>query len=76
MPGTVVRPQRGLVAFGVRGQRGVAYVASVTRTWRAALDRYTADPDRWRSQPEWEAALSAHAEGHQTTLGAYHRAWH
>ena len=67
----------GVVALKIEGrQRGVAYVASVTRTWRAALDRYTADPDRWQSQPEWEAALSAHAEGHQTTLGAYHRAWH
>jgi putative protease len=67
----------GVVALKIDArQRGAADVGPVTRTWRAALDRYTADPERWRSQPEWEAALSAHAEGHQTTLGAYHRAWH
>jgi putative protease len=67
----------GVVALKIEGrQRGAAYVGPVTRTWRTALDRYATDPDRWRSQPEWDAALSAHAEGHQTTLGAYHRAWH
>ena len=25
---------------------------------------------------EWQAELSRHAEGHQTTLGPYHRSWH
>lgn len=67
----------GVAALKIEGrQRGAAYVGPVTRTWRAALDRYAAAPERWQSQPEWEAALGAHAEGHQTTLGAYHRAWH
>jgi O2-independent ubiquinone biosynthesis protein UbiU len=67
----------GVAALKIEGrQRGFAYVASVTRTWRAALDRYAAAPDAWSARPDWQRALSAHAEGHQTTLGPYHRAWH
>ena len=45
-------------------------------TWRDAIDRHRADPGNWTLQPGWQKALSAHAEGHQTTLGPYHRAWH
>lgn len=67
----------GVVALKIEGrQRGVAYVASVTRTWREALDRYRAAPERWQTRPEWQSALAKHAEGHQTTLGPYHRHWH
>lgn len=67
----------GVVALKIEGrQRGVAYVGSVTRTWRAALDRYQANPESWALQPDWQRSLSGHAEGHQTTLGPYHRAWH
>lgn len=67
----------GVAALKIEGrQRGVAYVASVTRTWRAALDRYRADPDAWVLREDWQRTLSGHAEGHQTTLGPYHRAWH
>lgn len=67
----------GVAALKIEGrQRGVAYVASVTRTWREALDRYRAAPERWQTRPEWQSALSKHAEGHQTTLGPYHRHWH
>jgi putative protease len=67
----------GVAALKIEGrQRGFAYVASVTRTWRAALDRYASAPDAWSARPDWQRALSAHAEGHQTTLGPYHRAWH
>ncbi|MGN6512266.1 MAG: U32 family peptidase, partial [Lysobacteraceae bacterium] len=57
-------------------QRGVAYVASVTRTWRRAIDRLRADPQAWRLDPAWQQELGRHAEGHQTTLGPYHRSWH
>ena len=57
-------------------QRGVAYVTTVTRTWREAIDRHLANPAAWSPNPAWQQALSAHAEGHQTTLGPYHRAWH
>ena len=67
----------GVMALKIEGrQRGVAYVGSVTRTWRAALDRYRQAPDAWSLQPGWQQSLSALAEGHQTTLGPYHRAWH
>ena len=67
----------GVAALKIEGrQRGVAYVSAVTRTWREAIDRHRADPAKWSAQPRWQQALSAHAEGHQTTLGPYHRAWH
>ena len=67
----------GVAALKIEGrQRGAAYVASVTRTWRDALDRYRAAPEDWSPQPAWQAALTRHAEGHQTTLGPYHRRWH
>ena len=69
--------QAGVAALKIEGrQRGVAYVASVTRTWRAAIDRHAAAPDTWSVQPGWQQELSRHAEGHQTTLGPYHRHWH
>jgi collagenase-like PrtC family protease len=67
----------GVAALKIEGrQRGVAYVTAVTRTWREAIDRHAAAPEAWAPRGEWQAALSAHAEGHQTTLGPYHRAWH
>lgn len=67
----------GVAALKIEGrQRGVAYVGSVARTWRAALDRYRQAPDAWSLHAGWQQVLSAHAEGHQTTLGPYHRAWH
>jgi putative protease len=67
----------GVVALKIEGrQRGQAYVASVTRAWRAALDRLAARPDAWCADPQWQRELARHAEGHQTTLGPYHRSWH
>lgn len=67
----------GVAALKIEGrQRGAAYVQSVTRTWRAAIDRLRAAPGQWSAAPAWQQALAAHAEGHQTTLGPYHRAWH
>lgn len=67
----------GVVALKIEGrQRGAAYVRAVARTWREAIDRHAAAPDRWEPRPQWKQALSAHAEGHQTTLGPYHRSWH
>jgi len=69
--------QAGVAALKIEGrQRGVAYVSSVTRTWRAAIDRLRDAPGAWRAEPAWQQALSKHAEGRQTTLGPYHRAWH
>ncbi|WP_343037689.1 ubiquinone anaerobic biosynthesis protein UbiU [Pseudoxanthomonas sangjuensis] len=67
----------GVAALKIEGrQRGVAYVKAVTQTWRKALDRFESAPDAWTAEPAWQQALSGHAEGQQTTLGPYHRAWH
>ncbi len=69
--------QAGVVALKIEGrQRGVAYVDAVVRTWRAALDAHAAAPERWLADPRWQQQLAQHAEGHQTTLGPYHRKWH
>src|SRR5690606_11947957 len=71
------RAAAGVAALKIEGrQRGVAYVSAVTRTWRQAIDALRDQPEQWSLRPAWQQALSAHAEGHQTTLGPYHRAWH
>jgi len=67
----------GVVALKIEGrQRGAAYVGSVARIWRQAIDAQLRSPVGWQPRAEWQATLAAHAEGHQTTLGPYHRAWH
>lgn len=67
----------GVAALKIEGrQRSRAYVSTVTRVWREAIDALLRNAGGWREQPEWNATLSAHAEGHQTTLGPYHRSWH
>jgi putative protease len=67
----------GVAAVKIEGrQRGTAYVSTVTRIWRAALDRLAHSPERWSIDGAWQCELAALAEGRQTTLGAYHRSWH
>ncbi len=67
----------GVAALKIEGrQRGAAYVRTVTRVWREAIDAQARAPADWRLREDWQADLSAHAEGQQTTLGPYHRAWH
>ncbi|GLO61752.1 protease [Vibrio sp. MACH09] len=56
-------------------QRSPAYVEQVTRTWRAAIDHYLANPDSYQVKAQWDNALANVSEGTQTTLGAYHRKW-
>jgi putative protease len=56
-------------------QRSPAYVEQVTRTWRAAIDRYKASPETYQVDDMWNRALANVSEGTQTTLGAYHRKW-
>jgi putative protease len=56
-------------------QRSPAYVEQVTRTWRAAIDRYLANPEQYQVEQAWNATLANVSEGTQTTLGAYHRKW-
>src|SRR3546814_18551245 len=69
--------QAGVAAVKIEGrQRGQAYVRSVTRTWRKAIDRLAVDEAGWQPLREWKDDMSRHAEGHQTTLGPYHRSWH
>ena len=42
---------------------------------QAALDTCARDRERFRVKPAWQDALAAISEGHQCTLGAYHRPW-
>lgn len=69
--------QAGVAALKIEGrQRGAAYVGSVTRVWREAIDQQQRAPQGWQASPQWQDTLASHAEGRQTTLGPYHRAWH
>jgi putative protease len=66
----------GVAAIKIEGrQRSPAYVAEVTRVWRAAIDACHARPARYSPQPAWTAALGRLSEGQQDTLGAYSRPW-
>lgn len=68
--------EMGVKAIKIEGrQRSPGYVASVTRVWREALNACAARPEAYQVLPDWQAALSRVAEGHQCTLGAYHRTW-
>lgn len=66
----------GVAAVKIEGrQRNAAYVAQVTRIWRAGIDRCGGDPDGFTVEPEWALALRKLSEGQQQTLGAYSRPW-
>lgn len=66
----------GVAAIKIEGrQRSPAYVAEVTRTWRAAIDACAADDASFAVRSGWSASLAKLAEGQQVTLGAYHRKW-
>ena len=66
----------GVAAIKIEGrQRSPVYVETVTRVWREALDDCARDRERFRVKPAWQAALAGISEGHQCTLGAYHRPW-
>lgn len=67
----------GVTALKIEGrQRSPAYVAHVTHIFRAALDAYAVEADRFSPRSEWSAELDRVAEGRCHTLGAYHRPWH
>jgi putative protease len=67
--------EAGVAAIKIEGrQRSPAYVAEVTKVWRAALDRLDTHT-RYSVPPSDQAALSRWAEGQQHTLGAYDRPW-
>lgn len=66
----------GVRAIKIEGrQRSPAYVAQVTRVWRAAIDRCCASPGTFVADPAWQAELNRLAEGQTQTLGAYSRPW-
>ncbi len=66
----------GVAAVKIEGrQRSPAYVAAVTRVWRAAIDACAAQGERFAVRDDWSRALASLSEGRQTTLGALHRSW-
>ncbi|MEJ2405120.1 MAG: U32 family peptidase [Candidatus Thiodiazotropha sp.] len=66
----------GVKAIKIEGrQRSPAYVAQVTRVWRAALDACQRDPDNYQAQASWNQSLDQVSEGASTTLGPYYRPW-
>ncbi|RUO36388.1 ubiquinone anaerobic biosynthesis protein UbiU [Aliidiomarina sanyensis] len=68
--------REGIRSLKIEGrQRSPAYVAQITKVWRAAIDRLLLDPARFEVAEEWHRVLAGLSEGNQTTLGAYHRSW-
>ncbi|MAD74690.1 MAG: protease [Rheinheimera sp.] len=66
----------GIKSLKIEGrQRSPAYVAQITKVWRAAIDAVLSAPDHFCVKPQWQQVLAALSEGSQTTLGAYHRKW-
>ncbi|MDR0633988.1 MAG: U32 family peptidase [Azoarcus sp.] len=66
----------GVTAIKIEGrQRNPAYVAQVTKVWRAALDALARDGERFAAQAGWMAELNKISEGQSHTLGAYYRPW-
>lgn len=66
----------GVAALKIEGrQRTKAYVATVTRVLREAVDLYYADPAHYRAKAQWQRTLNAASEGSTHTLGTYQEAW-
>lgn len=66
----------GIQAVKIEGrQRSPAYVAQVTRIWRALIDSIPAEGGDFRPDPDRIAALREFSEGATTTLGPYERKW-
>jgi len=64
----------GVAAIKIEGrQRSPAYVSTVAKTWRQAID--LAVNSGTTVEPAAQEALAALAEGKQTTIGAYERSW-
>ncbi len=66
--------EAGVAALKVEGrQRSPAYVTTVTKAWRKAIDLVKQQNSTMHQ--ESMDKLSALAEGKQTTIGAYERSW-
>ncbi len=62
----------GVDALKIEGrQRTKAYVGTVTRILRDAIDSYYRDPQRYIARDEWLAGTNATFEGSRPTLGCY-----
>ena len=49
----------GIDCLKIEGRmKGINYLASTVRVYRAAIDRYYDDPDRWEPDPRWKEELS------------------
>ena len=49
----------GITSFKIEGRmKGIHYVATTVQVYRAALDRYTADPASFRVDPLWREELA------------------
>ncbi len=66
----------GVAALKIEGrQRSPAYVAQVTKVWRAAIDAVKRAPQAFATNDAWTAQLDKVSEGSMHTLGAYNRPW-
>ncbi|MBF0179431.1 MAG: U32 family peptidase [Magnetococcales bacterium] len=66
----------GVASLKIEGrQRTKAYVGTVTRILRQAVDAYYADPAAYRAKGSWQRALNATSEGTTHTLGTYEESW-
>ena len=66
----------GVAAIKIEGrQRSPAYVATVTKIFRTALDAYQKNPQRYKPEQDWLTQLQRVSEGCSSTLGALHRPW-
>ncbi len=74
-PGKFVRWEQTPKGMETRLNRSPAYVAQVTKVWRAAIDRLQADEAPFRVEAAWMAELNKVSEGQSHTLGAYYRPW-
>ncbi|MCG7958359.1 MAG: U32 family peptidase [Candidatus Thiodiazotropha taylori] len=68
--------ESGVRAIKIEGrQRAPAYIAQVTKIWRAAIDACQRDPQNYQPESAWQSALDQVSEGNSTTLGPYYRPW-
>lgn len=60
--------EAGVAALKIEGRmKGIHYLAGVLRVYRAALDRYAADPSAYRPDPSWLPELSTVSHRGYTT---------
>lgn len=58
----------GVAAFKIEGRmKGIHYLAAVLRVYRAALDRFLADPEGYRPDPAWLEELTTVSHRGYTT---------